>query len=186
MQICQNVSIELFLASIPKIYARRFCSYTVKKDSDFPIPSQDVTNQTLPGRESLNYSRPGTRVWYPAWALEIGNLFYSVPYGRRSILEKFSEAKIQKGFFVCKNCNYDKRKTFVRTLDDWDKKILIEQRDKKWRQCISCRFSILESCKKFSAIYYDQITTNAALQQIAELKKDDKKDEISKDVDEAP
>ncbi len=37
-------------------------NYTVKKVNDFPIPSQDVTNQTLPGPEYLNYSRPG-RVW---------------------------------------------------------------------------------------------------------------------------
>jgi len=28
-------------------------TYTVKKDSDFPIPSRDVTNQTLPGREQF-------------------------------------------------------------------------------------------------------------------------------------
>ncbi len=33
-----------------------------KKVSDFPVPSRDVTNQTLPGRESFYYSRPG-RVW---------------------------------------------------------------------------------------------------------------------------
>ena len=25
----------------------------------FPVPSRDVTNQTLPGREKFNYSRPG-------------------------------------------------------------------------------------------------------------------------------
>jgi hypothetical protein len=25
--------------------------YTVKKDNDFPDPSRDVTNQTLPGHE---------------------------------------------------------------------------------------------------------------------------------------
>jgi hypothetical protein len=31
--------------------------YTVKKVSGFPVPSRDVTNQTLPGRELLNYSR---------------------------------------------------------------------------------------------------------------------------------
>jgi hypothetical protein len=35
--------------------------YTKKKVSDFPVPSRDVTNQTLPGRE-LNYSLLG-RVW---------------------------------------------------------------------------------------------------------------------------
>ncbi len=33
--------------------------YTLKKRlSVFPVPSRDVTNQTLPGRELLNYSRP--------------------------------------------------------------------------------------------------------------------------------
>jgi hypothetical protein len=34
----------------------------VKKFIDFPVPSRDVTDQTLPGREKINYSRPG-RVW---------------------------------------------------------------------------------------------------------------------------
>jgi hypothetical protein len=34
--------------------------YTVKKVTDFPVPSRDVTNQTLPGWEY--YSHPG-RVW---------------------------------------------------------------------------------------------------------------------------
>jgi hypothetical protein len=33
--------------------------YTVKKVIVFPVPSRDVTNQTLPGWELLNYSRPG-------------------------------------------------------------------------------------------------------------------------------
>jgi hypothetical protein len=28
----------------------------------FPVPSRDVTDQTLPGREYFNYSRPGMRV----------------------------------------------------------------------------------------------------------------------------
>jgi hypothetical protein len=32
---------------------------TVKKVSHFPVPSRDVTDQTLPRREKLNYSRPG-------------------------------------------------------------------------------------------------------------------------------
>ncbi len=36
--------------------------YTVKKATGLPVPSRDVTIQTLPGRELLNYSRPG-RVW---------------------------------------------------------------------------------------------------------------------------
>jgi hypothetical protein len=28
---------------------------TVKKVSDFPVPSRNATNQTLPGREEFNY-----------------------------------------------------------------------------------------------------------------------------------
>ncbi len=36
--------------------------YTVKKVSVFPVPSQVVINQTLPGREKFNYFRP-ERVW---------------------------------------------------------------------------------------------------------------------------
>jgi hypothetical protein len=35
-----------------------------KKVSDFPVPSRDITYQTLLGRELLNYSRPEGRVWY--------------------------------------------------------------------------------------------------------------------------
>ncbi len=31
-------------------------SYTVKKVIDFPVPSRDVTDQTLSGREFFNYS----------------------------------------------------------------------------------------------------------------------------------
>jgi hypothetical protein len=27
--------------------------------SDFPVPSQDASNKTLPGQEKLNYSLPG-------------------------------------------------------------------------------------------------------------------------------
>ncbi len=30
-----------------------------KKSNDFPVPSRDVTDQILPGREKFNYSRPG-------------------------------------------------------------------------------------------------------------------------------
>jgi hypothetical protein len=40
--------------------AAKYCTCTVKKKvSDFPIPSWDVTNQTLPRRGKFNYSRPG-------------------------------------------------------------------------------------------------------------------------------
>ncbi len=43
-------------------YILRLPYYTVKKVSVFPVPSRDVTYQTLPGRDNLNFSRPG-RVW---------------------------------------------------------------------------------------------------------------------------
>jgi hypothetical protein len=33
--------------------------YTVKKVNDFPVPSRDVTYQTLPGRENLIISGHG-------------------------------------------------------------------------------------------------------------------------------
>ncbi len=45
--------------------------YTVKKVNDFSLPCGDVTNQTLPGRKKLNYSRPG-RVWLQTSRLETG------------------------------------------------------------------------------------------------------------------
>ncbi len=54
---------------------------TVKKVIVFPVPNLDATNQNLPGRELLNYSRPG-RAWLlvsdiPAGDEKIFNLFYS-------------------------------------------------------------------------------------------------------------
>ncbi len=54
--------------------------YTVKKVSRFPVPSRDVTNQSVPGREKLNYFRPG-RFWSVTSRLETGKqriFFYSV------------------------------------------------------------------------------------------------------------
>jgi hypothetical protein len=54
--------------------------YTVKKVSDFPIPSRDVTYQTLSGGEYFNYSRP-RRVWLVTSRLGTGKtltFFYSV------------------------------------------------------------------------------------------------------------
>ncbi len=45
--------------------------YTVKKVSDFPVPSPDVPNQTLPDREKFYYSRPGG-VWLVKFQLATG------------------------------------------------------------------------------------------------------------------
>ncbi len=50
----------------------------LKKVNDFPVPSRDVTNQTLYGREWLNYSRPGRNCGIPAGNGKIDNLCYSV------------------------------------------------------------------------------------------------------------
>jgi hypothetical protein len=46
---------QYIYASVPRLHCK-------KKVSRFPVPSRDVTNQTLPGLEKLNYSRLG-RVW---------------------------------------------------------------------------------------------------------------------------
>jgi hypothetical protein len=55
--------------------------YTVKKVNHFPVPSRDVTDQTLPGREKLKYSRPGrvrSATSRPAGDGKTANPFYSV------------------------------------------------------------------------------------------------------------
>ncbi len=49
-------------------------SYTVKKISRFPVPSRDVTNQTLPGREDLTY-RESLVNDIPAGDGKIANIF---------------------------------------------------------------------------------------------------------------
>jgi hypothetical protein len=43
----------------------------LKKTSDIPVPSRDVTYQTLSGRESFKYYRPGI-VWYVTSRLGTG------------------------------------------------------------------------------------------------------------------
>jgi len=45
--------------------------YTVKKVSDFPVPSRGVSNQALRGREKFHYSRP-RRVWLVTFRLGMG------------------------------------------------------------------------------------------------------------------
>ncbi len=48
--------------------------------TDFPVPRRDVSDQTLPGRELINDSRPG-RVWSVTSRLGTGKsatFFYSV------------------------------------------------------------------------------------------------------------
>jgi hypothetical protein len=60
------------------------CITSVKKVTEFPVPSRDVTNQTLQAcGEYLNYSRP-VRVWLVISRLGTGNsltFFYSVSVG---------------------------------------------------------------------------------------------------------
>ncbi len=54
-----------------KINFARRKRYNVKKVIVFPVPSRDVTNQTLPGGEKFNYSRAG-RVWLLTFQLGTG------------------------------------------------------------------------------------------------------------------
>jgi hypothetical protein len=61
---------------------RYFVGHTVKKVIIFPVPSRDVTNQTLPDREKFNNSRPG-RVWLVTSRLGTGKhrtSFYSAVF----------------------------------------------------------------------------------------------------------
>ncbi len=57
--------------------------YSVKKGYHFPVPSRDVTYQTLPGRELFYFIFPGQvefGKWHPDWDGKTANLnlFYSV------------------------------------------------------------------------------------------------------------
>ncbi len=64
--------------------------YTVKKVIDFAVPSRNVTNQTLPGRELLNYSLL-RRVWLVKSRLGTEKsliFFYSVLKRNKDILPR--------------------------------------------------------------------------------------------------
>ncbi len=53
--------------------SNRPASLHCKKGIGFPVPSRDVTDHTLPGRESLNYSIPMQGEfgkWHPGWGRE--------------------------------------------------------------------------------------------------------------------
>ncbi len=52
----------MYLEIIMAYFSTCMNMYTVKKVYNFPVPSRAVTDQTLPGREKFNYSRP-MRVW---------------------------------------------------------------------------------------------------------------------------
>ncbi len=51
--------------------------HSEKKFIVFPVPSRDVTNQTLPGQELLNYSQPEFSFDIPAGDWETITFFYS-------------------------------------------------------------------------------------------------------------
>jgi hypothetical protein len=71
---------DQLLGRVGGITERRW--YTEKKVIVFSVPIRDVTNQTLSGRELLNYSRLG-RVWLVTSRLGSGKtitFFYSVAY----------------------------------------------------------------------------------------------------------
>jgi hypothetical protein len=51
----------------------------LKKFTDFPVPSRDVTNQTLPGRDNLIVPGQGEfGWWHPGWGLENRYPFFTV------------------------------------------------------------------------------------------------------------
>ncbi len=52
------LSCSKFLEELEARLEYIFREYTVKKFIHFPVPSRDVTYQTLPCREKFNYSRP--------------------------------------------------------------------------------------------------------------------------------
>ncbi len=58
-----------------RIKLRAYC----KQANDFPVPSRDVTYQTLPGREQFNHSRPKEfDKWHPGWGRENCWLFFTL------------------------------------------------------------------------------------------------------------
>ncbi len=69
--------IRILQAEILCVQFKYYCTvdcevdYTVKKVSDYPVSSRDVTKQTLPGREKFNHSRPA-RVWLVTPGLGMG------------------------------------------------------------------------------------------------------------------
>jgi hypothetical protein len=78
-EVCKPVT-NLVCNTVMKkvIFTSKVC--TVKKIIVFPVLSRDITNQTHPGREILDYSRPG-RVWSVTSHLGAGKtitFFYSV------------------------------------------------------------------------------------------------------------
>jgi hypothetical protein len=87
-----HVQIEAYLTISLTVY-RFHPAYTVKKVIVFPVPSRDVTNQTLTCREKFNNSLPG-RVWLVTSRLGTGKtitFFYSVRPLLRFQLSLFSQ-----------------------------------------------------------------------------------------------
>ncbi len=83
--------------------------YTVKKVIGFPVPSGNVTNQTLPGGEYFNYFSPGL-VWLVASRGGTGKrltFFYSVQTSKGSIAPYFEMILLEKvrtavaGYMTC-------------------------------------------------------------------------------------
>ncbi len=62
--------------------------YTIKKVSDLPVPSRDVTNQTLPGRDKLFLARENLVNDIPAGDGKIGNLFLQCIFSLRTFNSK--------------------------------------------------------------------------------------------------
>jgi hypothetical protein len=77
--IMSEVTQQPCLFANTHVFIKKYSTYTVKKGYRFSHPSRDVTNQTLPDREFLDFSRRG-RVWLVTSPgdRKNDNLFYSV------------------------------------------------------------------------------------------------------------
>jgi len=76
--------------------------HTIKKVIVFPVTSWDVTNQTLPGQELLNYSRPG-RVWLVTSRLGTGKTttFFTVHFFLKVVLPHFVKPLLLVSYSPC-------------------------------------------------------------------------------------
>jgi hypothetical protein len=73
-------NISLVGTRIDSVHEHWTTRYTVKKVTDFPVPSRDVINKTLlGGGDNLIIFRQLV-IYIPAWDGKIGNLFYSVRF----------------------------------------------------------------------------------------------------------
>ncbi len=65
--------------------------------SDFPVPSRDVTNQTLPGQEWLNYIPLG-KIWFVTFRLGMGKSLTFVTVYKDNVLVFLGQLSLKKNY----------------------------------------------------------------------------------------